>query len=114
MLCTLILFRGLLQVHKSRTRVLLMADNAYPYDTSRVRELLKQKRKTRGIRSCFPCRHRKVRCDGLVPCSSCIKRSHPELCQLPPSSAAEHHGGEASSVVRGAPQRGNDANMELR
>ncbi|KAK4031515.1 fungal-specific transcription factor domain-containing protein [Parachaetomium inaequale] len=33
--------------------------NAYPYDTERVRELLKHKRKVRGIRSCFPCRHRK-------------------------------------------------------
>lgn len=102
-------------MHKSSTRVLPMADNAYPYDTGRVRELLKQKRKSRGIRSCFPCRHRKVRCDGLVPCSSCIKRSHPELCQLPPSSAAEpaEHHAEAS-VSRSAPRRGNYENLELR
>ncbi|KAG2414290.1 hypothetical protein HFD88_003481 [Aspergillus terreus] len=63
-----------------------MADSAYPYDTSLVRELLKNKRKARGIRSCFPCRHRKVRCDGHVPCSSCVKRSHPELCRMPTSS----------------------------
>ncbi|KAI9037325.1 Zn(II)2Cys6 transcription factor domain-containing protein [Aspergillus affinis] len=55
----------------------------YPYDTNRVRELLKSHRKTRGFRSCFPCRHRKVRCDGLVPCSSCVKRGHRELCRLP-------------------------------
>ena len=65
-----------------------MADAAYPYDTGVVRELLKHKRKTRGIRSCFPCRHRKVRCDGHVPCSSCVKRNHPELCRVPTSSAA--------------------------
>lgn len=63
-----------------------MADSAYPYDTSLVRELLKNKRKARGIRSCFPCRHRKVRCDGHVPCSSCVKRNHPELCRVPASS----------------------------
>ena len=59
-------------------------DNAhYPYDTNRVRELLKTHRKTRGLRSCFPCRHRKVRCDGHVPCASCVKRGHRELCRLP-------------------------------
>lgn len=66
-----------------------MADNPYPYDTGLVRELLKNKRKVRGIRSCFPCRHRKVRCDGQVPCSSCVKRNHPELCRVPNSGPEE-------------------------
>ena len=66
-----------------------MAENPYPYDTGRVRELLKSKRKFRGIRSCFPCRHRKVRCDGQVPCSSCVKRSHPELCRVPNAPGLE-------------------------
>ncbi|KAJ6149883.1 Transcription factor [Penicillium samsonianum] len=58
----------------------------YPYDTNHISELLKRKRRTRGIKSCFPCRHRKVRCDGNMPCSSCVQRHHPELCCLPPSS----------------------------
>ncbi|GAB1195213.1 hypothetical protein APSETT444_004468 [Aspergillus pseudonomiae] len=66
-----------------------MAENAYPYDTAIVRELLKNKRKTRGIRSCFPCRHRKVRCDGREPCSNCIKRGHSELCRVPTASGSE-------------------------
>ncbi|OQE14457.1 hypothetical protein PENFLA_c038G08655 [Penicillium flavigenum] len=56
----------------------------YPYDTNHVSELLKRKRRIRGIKSCFPCRHRKVRCDGNMPCSSCVQRHHPELCCLPP------------------------------
>ena len=60
--------------------------NSYRYDTARVRELLKSKRRHRGIKSCFPCRHRKVRCDGDVPCSSCVRRGHPELCGAPRSS----------------------------
>ncbi|KAK1142525.1 hypothetical protein N8T08_007499 [Aspergillus melleus] len=59
------------------------ANAHYPYDTNRVRELLKGHRKTRGLRSCFPCRHRKVRCDGLAPCSSCVKRGHRDLCRFP-------------------------------
>ncbi|KAL3458629.1 fungal-specific transcription factor domain-containing protein [Aspergillus heterothallicus] len=58
-----------------------MAENPYPYDTNLVSELLKHKRRSRSIRSCFPCRHRKVRCDGQVPCSSCVKRNHAELCR---------------------------------
>ncbi|PYI24398.1 hypothetical protein BO99DRAFT_374459 [Aspergillus violaceofuscus CBS 115571] len=63
-----------------------MADAEYPYDTRLVSELLRDKRRTRTIRSCFPCRHRKVRCSGQVPCSSCVKRSHPELCRMPTAS----------------------------
>ncbi|KAE8371564.1 fungal-specific transcription factor domain-containing protein [Aspergillus bertholletiae] len=66
-----------------------MAENAYPYDTAVVRQLLKNKRKTRGIRSCFPCRHRKVRCDGREPCSNCVKRGHSELCRVPTASGSE-------------------------
>ncbi|KAE8354642.1 fungal-specific transcription factor domain-containing protein [Aspergillus coremiiformis] len=66
-----------------------MAENAYPYDTAVVRELLKNKRKTRGIRSCFPCRHRKVRCDGKEPCSNCVRRNHSELCRVPTPSSSE-------------------------
>lgn len=73
-----------------------MADNPYPYDTGLVRELLKDKRKVRGIRSCFPCRHRKVRCDGQVPCFSCLKRNHPELCRVPNASGAEERAQRSS------------------
>ncbi|RAK81259.1 Zn(II)2Cys6 transcription factor [Aspergillus fijiensis CBS 313.89] len=64
-----------------------MAEAEYPYDTRLVSELLRDKRRTRSIRSCFPCRHRKVRCNGQTPCSSCVKRSHPELCRMPTTSA---------------------------
>lgn len=66
-----------------------MAENPYPYDTGRVRELLKNKRKVRGIRACFPCRHRKVRCDGQSPCSSCVERGHSELCRMPAATEPE-------------------------
>ncbi|KAL4901102.1 hypothetical protein BDW74DRAFT_182198 [Aspergillus multicolor] len=65
-----------------------MSEADYPYDTRRVSELLKHKRKTRGIKSCFPCRHRKVRCDGHVPCATCMKRGHAELCRVPTLASA--------------------------
>lgn len=74
--------------------------NMYPYDTDRVRELLKHKRKVRGIRSCFPCRHRKVRCDGHVPCASCVQRSHPELCRVPKGSSSVRAASEDSELAR--------------
>ncbi|OJZ92141.1 hypothetical protein ASPFODRAFT_55764 [Aspergillus luchuensis CBS 106.47] len=95
--------------------VSIMADSAYPYDTSIVRELLKNKRKSRGIRSCFPCRHRKVRCDGQVPCSSCVKRNHPELCRVPTSSEAgneDHPPSVAADDPQGPSQNYNSTNLE--
>lgn len=73
--------------------------NPYPYDTARVSELLKRKRRVRGIKSCFPCRHRKVRCDGSLPCVSCVKRGHPELCQL--AGRGNDVGGGVSPVGEG-------------
>lgn len=73
--------------------------NPYPYDTAHVSELLKRKRRVRGIKSCFPCRHRKVRCDGSFPCVSCVKRGHPELCRLP--GRGNDVGGEITSPGEG-------------
>ncbi|KAJ5777376.1 Zn(II)2Cys6 transcription factor [Penicillium odoratum] len=64
--------------------------NSYPYDTARVSEILKRKRRVRGIKSCFPCRHRKVKCSGDLPCESCVSRGHPELCCVPSSESAEN------------------------
>lgn len=51
-------------------------------------EILKAKRKSRGIKSCFPCRHRKVRCDGGIPCSNCVRRDHASLCRTAVPSPA--------------------------
>jgi hypothetical protein len=30
--------------------------------------------------ACLPCRNRKVKCNHLLPCSTCIERDHPEAC----------------------------------
>ncbi|KAJ5123594.1 hypothetical protein N7448_009691 [Penicillium atrosanguineum] len=62
--------------------------NPHPLNTSQVRDLLKRKRRFRGIKSCFPCRHRKVRCDGASPCATCVQRGHPELCCTPSASGS--------------------------
>lgn len=57
------------------------ADGINGYNTALVTELLRHKRKARDVKSCFPCRHRKVRCDGGLPCSNCVKRDHVSLCR---------------------------------
>ncbi|KAF2743849.1 hypothetical protein M011DRAFT_508173 [Sporormia fimetaria CBS 119925] len=84
------------------------------YDPASVGELLKGKRKTRPVKACFPCRHRKVRCDGRSPCKSCIVRNHADLCRVsgPPlvhgssqeGSRATRHGLSASLRGPGAHQ----------
>ncbi|KAJ0425113.1 fungal-specific transcription factor domain-containing protein [Aspergillus carlsbadensis] len=87
-----------------------MSENTYPYDTNLVSEILKHKRRSRSIRSCFPCRHRKVRCDGQVPCSSCVKRNHAELCRVPTSSRTGIQ--EASRAVGRPQQLGSGVNRD--
>ncbi|KAI9925951.1 hypothetical protein MW887_004410 [Aspergillus wentii] len=85
--------------------------NSYPYDTGLVRELLKRKRKVRGIKSCFPCRHRKVKCDGESPCESCVRRGHEELCRFP------GEGGDLPVEIESAPAKriakGHTSNEDL-
>lgn len=89
----------------------------YPYDTKRVSELLKRKRRVRGIKSCFPCRHRKVKCSGDLPCESCVSRGHPELCCVPSESSdnsraapvrSSHVGSRESRSVTGGSGGGED------
>jgi Fungal Zn(2)-Cys(6) binuclear cluster domain len=42
--------------------------------------VLRNKRKARDPKACYACHRRKVKCDRGLPCDSCIKRDHPELC----------------------------------
>jgi hypothetical protein len=53
--------------------------------------VLRLKRKQRESKACYPCRQRKVKCDGSHPCRTCVKRDHPEIC--------------AYNVEKGTPQR---------
>jgi len=42
--------------------------------------IIRNKRKLRDPKACYACHRRKVKCDRNLPCDSCIKRDHPELC----------------------------------
>lgn len=66
--------------------------------------VLHLKSREREAHACYPCRKRKVKCDGVQPCRTCQKRKHPEICTyvLPHSrrrSASRH------SVARSASPR---------
>ncbi len=55
-----------------------------PDRKSQVDEILRQRRKARTTRACYPCRQRKVRCPYGSPCQRCVDRQHPELCSYQP------------------------------
>jgi len=42
--------------------------------------IIRNKRKIRDPKACYACHRRKVKCDRNLPCDSCVKRDHPELC----------------------------------
>ncbi|CCC14055.1 hypothetical protein SMACR_08504 [Sordaria macrospora] len=77
-----------------------VSDGVNGYNTALVTELLRHKRKARDVKSCFPCRHRKVRCDGGLPCSNCVKRDHVSLCRRVTTTPG------ASSVTKSAVTKG--------
>lgn len=54
-----------------------MANNI---DKQEIDRVLQQRRKQRESRACYPCRQRKVKCDGTQPCRTCRRRGHQEIC----------------------------------
>lgn len=49
-------------------------------DQDEVDAIIRNKRKVRDPKACYACHRRKVKCDRNLPCDSCVKRDHPELC----------------------------------
>ncbi|OBR05624.1 Fungal specific transcription factor [Colletotrichum higginsianum IMI 349063] len=71
-----------------------------------LRDLLRSRQRSRnGVRgnpkSCLPCRERKVKCDKKLPCSTCDKRGHPDLCDYDDKTSRPSLGG-ATSPARSA------------
>ncbi|KAL4932395.1 Zn(II)2Cys6 transcription factor [Aspergillus undulatus] len=56
-------------------------DNASPnIERQEIDRVLILKRKQRESKACYPCRQRKVKCEGGHPCRTCARRDHPEIC----------------------------------
>ncbi|PYH95464.1 phenylacrylic acid decarboxylase [Aspergillus ellipticus CBS 707.79] len=49
-------------------------------DRQEIDRVLRQKRNQREARACYPCRQRKVKCDSTLPCRTCRRRGHPQIC----------------------------------
>lgn len=45
-----------------------------------VDRVLRLKSRERESHACYPCKKRKVKCDGTQPCKTCQKRKHPQIC----------------------------------
>lgn len=45
-----------------------------------IDRVLRLKRSQRESKACYPCRQRKVKCDGRQPCRTCARRDHPQIC----------------------------------
>ncbi|KAJ6088225.1 hypothetical protein N7486_009486 [Penicillium sp. IBT 16267x] len=58
--------------------------------------ILRLKSREREAHACYPCRKRKVKCDGNQPCRTCQKRKHPQICDFdmsvhPRRRSTSHH-----------------------
>ena len=56
------------------------ADGKVEMDQEEIDAIIRNKRKVRDPQACYACHRRKVKCDRNLPCDSCVKRDHPELC----------------------------------
>ena len=81
-------------------------------NTSRteVDEILSKRRKHRGGRACYPCSKRKVKCDSSehMPCTTCVRRGHPEICSYKPNTTPRrsYQDGPASRIDAGPSKYG--------
>ncbi|KAL3474315.1 hypothetical protein BJX99DRAFT_231968 [Aspergillus californicus] len=64
-----------------------------PEDTERqeIDRVLRLKRKQRESKACYPCRQRKVKCEGGHPCRTCVRRDHPQICVYNVEKAASRN-----------------------
>lgn len=55
-------------------------DSPNSIERQEIDRVLRLKRKQRESKACYPCRQRKVKCDGSQPCRTCVRRDHPQIC----------------------------------
>ena len=63
-----------------------------------VDRVLRLKRQEREPKACYPCRKRKVKCDGTQPCRTCQKRDHPHICTFDVSRGPRRREGFQASA----------------
>lgn len=86
-------------------------------DSATLKDLLRSRQQSRnGVRgnpkSCLPCRERKVRCDKQLPCLTCEKRGHPDLCDYE-GSTRQSPGTQRSTARSAARARARSRTADL-
>jgi len=80
--------------------------------------VLRLKSRERETHACYPCRKRKVKCDGHHPCRTCVRRKHPHICSYQlrgrggPSSPVTAPGGVSVRPVR-SPEGSVGRNIDI-
>ncbi|PWY75011.1 phenylacrylic acid decarboxylase [Aspergillus heteromorphus CBS 117.55] len=75
-------------------------------DRQEIDRVLRQKRNQREARACYPCRQRKVKCDSALPCRTCRRRGHPQICVYDQATPG-------SKQARNVSQQLRPSNVEL-
>lgn len=70
-----------------------------PQYVSAVRDKIKHRRRNRVVHACFPCRERKVRCDGQIPCANCRRRHQEDFCMVISRESPKFHSNQAMSKL---------------
>ncbi|RMZ80316.1 hypothetical protein DV738_g2883, partial [Chaetothyriales sp. CBS 135597] len=65
--------------------------------------IIRNKRKVRDPKACYACHRRKVKCNRELPCDSCVKRDHPELCSYERPTKKRR-----IALTTGLPREGSD------
>jgi hypothetical protein len=89
-----------------------------------LRDVLRERQQASNARSCLPCRERKVKCNHQLPCSTCSRRGHPDLCSYPVSrtrrsavtlsstrSSRSRQANQATSIPTVLPQTRDDTTL---
>ncbi|KAJ5150376.1 transcriptional regulator family: Fungal Specific TF [Penicillium capsulatum] len=51
-----------------------------PVSQDEADRVLRRVSREKEAHACYPCRKRKVECDGCQPCRTCQRRKHPQIC----------------------------------
>ncbi|KAJ5715644.1 uncharacterized protein N7483_012825 [Penicillium malachiteum] len=75
--------------------------------------VLRKRKSERESHACYPCRKRKVKCDGNKPCGTCNKRKHPQICSYGieprPRGASRQTSARSASPISPGPAPNNTA-----
>ncbi|KAJ5162520.1 hypothetical protein N7492_007912 [Penicillium capsulatum] len=73
-----------------------------PVSQDEADRVLRRVSREKEAHACYPCRKRKVKCDGCQPCRTCQRRKHPQICSY---DLAQPRRGSTSRRASGASPR---------